>query len=1006
MKKRIGLISIVFLVLFSFLALYLIYVAVLPRLTLIGRKTDHKVYVAFGFHGNLYHSYRIDTNDEAGFGKDIRIIRRIIKALDDANRKGVPVKGVWDIENLFSLEEQLPRYAPDIISDLQRRVKENGDDVIIMSYNNGLASALNEKEFRTTVRRAVSNSAGSGVKDLFERWSPIVRPQEMMTTPGNFRLYQEEGIKAIALYNSAVTFDAFRVFTRRLPRKEAHNPLYYVNKESGEKMVLIPTYNHGDCIENVRLGRWVRQLHREQLRGNIDTDVLLYINADADDSFWYGYDLPPYLAWLPNTGGLDQFIDELKDIEYVEFTNLSDYLASHPPVGEISFGQDTADGSFNGYVSWSEKAYCHDYWTEVVKSRRIESAVNNIMAAAGEELPGNIKKLLAMAFEKRLRIQSTTNFGLATPFLARTRERVVEGVIRDLNGYLPRIREFAWEKGREILRGQKPPAADPGLSLVDSFLLAETTENIDRTVTPVHLPLKNPVNGNYTVFTRSGDQVPSKLVEVVTAENGKAPGLNMILHPEEPLTDRVLFLYRSEGTAPNGDFSTEASASLLKNSTVTVEFEENGLVKRVSKNGGKMLEEESLAPRIYYNDKTYGPESVEITILNDGSNGIATVQMAGTISIGEVPETEPGNFEYTLSLVDGLPYLFIDGNVLYPDTPRDSVFRPDKPALARKYDKRWQQVAPVELSFAPRASTWTPFKVLKRNYLGVETTYVVDYYRHSRENLNLANVNNHITAEYVGLAGKKSGIAVGINDRVLANFAGVPMKMTSHWHGNSFSMKLNPFGTYFGKQYIQPTWGHRQGYESGINTAAQYQSSAPTYSGYGYKFSLMVTFFEGREIPEESKRDLISFARSPYAITGTKVQAVEKKPVSLEQPRGFMAIYGDKGLYFHWEKSKGEAVESYVIQCGKSRDDLAVTFTQAGDKSTLLVDEYKNGEPFTLGETYYATIKSVSPDGTVSPETPVTSFVPEEPKSGGVSGAIPVSTQLKLVWFAIQSYFD
>ena len=38
----------------------------------------HKVHIAFGFHVNLYHSFRGDTNDENGFGQDIRVIRHII----------------------------------------------------------------------------------------------------------------------------------------------------------------------------------------------------------------------------------------------------------------------------------------------------------------------------------------------------------------------------------------------------------------------------------------------------------------------------------------------------------------------------------------------------------------------------------------------------------------------------------------------------------------------------------------------------------------------------------------------------------------------------------------------------------------------------------------------------------------------------------------------------------------------------------------------------------------
>ena len=156
-----------------------------------GPRKDHKVYVAFGFHVNLYHSFRNDTNDEYGFGKDIRVIRHIISTLDRYNKQGVPVRGVWDFDNLFSLQERLPRYAPDIIEGIQRRVAGQGDEVILMSYNNGLVSAMTHRELIDAMQWAVSNPWGSGVKDLFARYSPIVRPQEMMTTPGNFSIYKD-----------------------------------------------------------------------------------------------------------------------------------------------------------------------------------------------------------------------------------------------------------------------------------------------------------------------------------------------------------------------------------------------------------------------------------------------------------------------------------------------------------------------------------------------------------------------------------------------------------------------------------------------------------------------------------------------------------------------------------------------------------------------------------------------------------------------------------------------
>ena len=84
---------------------------------------SYKIHIAYGFHVNCYHSYRGDTNDAQGFGSDIRIIRKTIKTLDELNAEGIPVKGTWDSENFFSLEQILPEYAPDIIEGMKRRAK-------------------------------------------------------------------------------------------------------------------------------------------------------------------------------------------------------------------------------------------------------------------------------------------------------------------------------------------------------------------------------------------------------------------------------------------------------------------------------------------------------------------------------------------------------------------------------------------------------------------------------------------------------------------------------------------------------------------------------------------------------------------------------------------------------------------------------------------------------------------------------------------------------------------
>src|SRR5512136_1490317 len=108
------------------------------------------IHLAFRFHGNFYHSYRGDTPDELGFGKDIRVIRHLIATLDDLNGRGIPVRGTWDFENCFSLQSIMPAHCPDLIAALQRRVRE-GDEMELMAYNNGLIDAHSAREFEAAV---------------------------------------------------------------------------------------------------------------------------------------------------------------------------------------------------------------------------------------------------------------------------------------------------------------------------------------------------------------------------------------------------------------------------------------------------------------------------------------------------------------------------------------------------------------------------------------------------------------------------------------------------------------------------------------------------------------------------------------------------------------------------------------------------------------------------------------------------------------------------------------
>ncbi len=967
----------------------------------LGSKADLKIYIALGFHVNLYHSYKLDTDDEAGFGKDIRIIRNTINLLDDLNRRGAPIKGTWDFDNLFSLQDILPRYAPDIISGVKRRIEEHGDKVILMSYNNALASALTPEEFQESIQRAITNEQGSGVLDIFGSYAPLARPQEMMTTPGSFRLYQRLGIKALALYYSSVTFDAFRLFVPPLSLDEAFNPLLYRNDETGEEMTIIPTYNLGDLVENVSLRRWVNKLRQAQLNGEMKRDALIFLNFDADDSYWYGYDLPWYLSWLSNAKGLTQLVGEVSDLDYVEFTTPDVYLAQHEPVGEARFGQDTADGNFNGYNSWAEKATSHHVWTRLVEDRRNHRLVRKALQSVPFIVADNpMQSLLDKSFNDRLRLLSTTNFGLSAPFVTTSRELKVESIIREMLGFSSEARQKAEMLVRNHLSNLSAPAApSPNLKLLDLLMIYTDTEGAGAdsgAFLRLDLASRTATVGDkfYLCNVDSGALLKPLVVNQSVDSSGSVSGVRLYCPPGQPLDDGAYALYTGQSDLSK-KHSTMATARVLKNDFIETRFSDRGLIEGVSFRGVEVLRANSLLPAIHYRgggSSRLAPERLDVTVENSGENGVAVVRLTGEVPCPDSKDGRPGRMEYRFTLLDGEPYLYVEGSLVYPETPRKDTLNGGFARLARKVDEGWIEAAPAELRCALRADRFHPFRVLKRNYLGVESSYPIDYFHHSDKNLNLANVNNHITAEYAAVAGTDGGVAVAMDPTTLANFAFCPLKVEYDQRSSLFSVRMNPFGTYFGPQYLQPTWGTRHGYEAALRASHQYVSSAPSYNGFESPFSLMIAFFEGPEIPASVKRDLIGFAHPPFTVNAIPDRGVSKEdpsePAKADPPVGLFAAPDTGGVYFTWE-DPNRTPPAYKVYLGATPGVFDKIYLTQERKLLLkgLEDETR----------YYFTVSAVSADGRESAKAQTYSFLSGKPLAP-VKITLPVTLRLKLLW--------
>jgi hypothetical protein len=310
-----------------------------------------KIYFNIGFHVNLYHSYRGDTLTEDGFGKDIRILRQILDQLDQAEQAGVRVKISWDFDHLFSLQEILPKHAPDVVLRIKQRVSRGSDKILIMSYNNALSAALNDQEFVAHIERAISNESKSGALDIFSSYSPIYRPQEMMFSPGQQKLLIQTGIKAMLLFNSSTPFTSLPLFIEPLGFPQEYLPFFLGSKS--QAIAVVPTYHIGDIAKHITLRRWLEHIRKQQQK--IPGDVFLNINFDADVDFWTGRQVPPFLQLFSSVQGLKSILLELSSLSYVEPTHIEDFLKNHPPKRWIQVGQDLADGSFDGFASWSDK---------------------------------------------------------------------------------------------------------------------------------------------------------------------------------------------------------------------------------------------------------------------------------------------------------------------------------------------------------------------------------------------------------------------------------------------------------------------------------------------------------------------------------------------------------------------------------------------------------------------------------------------------------------------------
>lgn len=766
---------------------------------------ENKIHIAYGFHVNCYHSYRGDTNDNLGFGSDIRIINKILDTLTDFNERGIPVKGTWDSENFFSLEKILPEYAPEIIEKMKERVARYGDENIIMGYNNGALAAMTEDEFEASIELAVTNEAGSGLRDIFGEYEKIVRPQEVMFTPSQVSLYNKLGVKALCLYYSCVPFDAFRTIVPELSDEYAYNPLKYTYKN--ESMTVIPTYSNSDVCDAGTLRAWVKALRQKQEKGLINRDLLIFINMDADAVFWESMDLGPLSGKIANTDGIKGLVEEIVDLPYIVFDTVGGYLKNHEAVGEIDFTHDTADGNFTGYASWSEKPFNRKIWTSLERAR----AMAKVTAEKDSESP---------SFFDRVILLSTTHFGLATPVLNIQREKtalaLAEKVIAKEKAAMPKSEGFTLynTNGSTLQCLQiklKEKLSDISkLNIVSKYLDSFTAVSMSEDNSSVYLMLK---------FT----EVRKKYELKITFDGEKAK---------------------------------PTFSNILSSGKLSIFFSDKGKIAWVQYGEKKLGSDEFLQSFITYGGKKYNFRNISARALAVAGTGEG-VRVSGKIHLPG--EERGGDFTYDFFTAVGSDAVFVRTQINYPYTPELVSISTENSSLGRYTDMKWQETVPFQITPELKGD----ISVIKRNFMDDISSFRTQSFPEcDSKNSYVASFNHQLTAGMVGLYDGESGIIIANARQVLSSMAHCPMRLEK-----DKTVRMNPFGTYYGAQRHHR--GRAKDEILGVYTlvAAQGKPLAPSYNGTGENAVLGLYAFEGTPSAEMMK-EICAFADGAVAVSG------------------------------------------------------------------------------------------------------------------------------------------
>ncbi|MGD9100014.1 MAG: hypothetical protein PVF45_06005, partial [Anaerolineae bacterium] len=650
--------------------------------------------------------------------------------------------------------------------------------------------------------------------------------------------------------------------------EQRYNPLTLTYPGVEETMTLLPAYNHGDIADNISLRWWLKRLRRKQLSMDEPRDLLLLLDADADDDYWWGYDWPVVSRLLAASRGLRGLIESVCDLDFVTFTTPGRYVKTHPPLGVVSIGQDTADGSFDGLACWAEKWSNHWLWTGVERSRILELQTRRLVGVSNER--PEIDALVRESRQARLRALSTTHFGLASPVMNRTRLQTAQNLVHTSVEKASRAFELAVKSTFETSENNVEFALFDYVRGVSTASVAYEAKP-SRALVSIPLSVPDLPTTGVRLLDAAGKVHPA-CIRPGGDEDGEANAELLFVENAEGGERKDYRLDFSAG--PDQDFVVPKPVSLkkglLENEFITLRFDGAMQVMGFACRGIEMSDGPFLRSAINYAGRVVQVSRwtvMEREVLGNGLLGYVKVK-------GEIPFKADGekrvDVEREYTLASGLPYLYVNTRITYPQTRSNNYNKNRARQLEGEYDGNWREVMPCEIRPALFGRQDKPLRVWKHNYLGHVSHYDLNYGAFSK-NEELDAFNNHVTHAWVAVTDGDTGLLVAQTANVNACFAFCPMRTRATSQGAR--VFLNPFGCYHGKQWSYVTAFSGLGRFIAVKMADSLDSFAPSFNGRTEHLAQLIAPYTGDAPPQGIRADAEAFAY-PYAVVSRSKAAV------------------------------------------------------------------------------------------------------------------------------------